>query len=194
MDYAVGGRYINMCKIFWINGLRRRREIIVLLAVVLLVGCHGTKQAVPTTVPETPAITENQETPDTQVPRRTYTVLNFTGEAEGLSVNGQLRVAQDSAIWIAVYKYLEVARGLATPDSLWLRSSLLSIDKALDYKDLRQYLHRRFTYSDLQEMVLADDADERISQLARQLGINATVHITRRQQVSSLTFPYNKQP
>ena len=175
MDYAVGGRLVLM------------------LAAVLMAGCHGVKQAVPTDTTEyseAPGATEIQEPP--AAPHRTYTVMNFTGEVEGLSVSGQLRIAQDSAMWLSVTKYIEVARGLATPDSVWLRSSLLGIDRGADYGDLRQRLHRHISYNDLQTLALADDAEERISQLARQLGFDATVHITRRQQVPALTFPYSK--
>ena len=164
-----------------------------MLAAVLLAGCHGARQAA------APAVPDNQEAPEipeasepTTTPHRTYTVMNFTGEVEGLSVSGQLRIAQDSAMWLTVTKYIEVARGLATPDSVWLRSPLLGIDRGADYGDLRQRLHRHISYNDLQTLALADDAEERISQLARQLGFDATVRITRREQVPALTFPYNK--
>ena len=176
MDYAAGGR-------------------IILLAALLLAGCHGTRQAAAPAIPdnpEAPEAPEAPETPEPSSPRRTYTVLNFTGEVEGLSVSGQLRIAQDSAMWLSVNKYIEVARGLATPDSVWLRSPLLGIDRGADYGDLRQRLHRHISFADLQALALADDAEERISRLAKQLGFDATVRITRRQQVPALTFPYSK--
>lgn len=164
-----------------------------MLAAVLLAGCHGARQAAAPAVPDNPEAPEIPEASEpTTAPRRTYTVMNFTGEVEGLSVSGQLRIAQDSAMWLTVTKYIEVARGLATPDSVWLRSPLLGIDRGADYGDLRQRLHRHISYNDLQTLALADDAEERISQLARQLGFDATVHITRREQVPALTFPYNK--
>ena len=164
-----------------------------MLAAVLLAGCHGARQAAAPAVPDNPEAPEIPEASEpTTTPSRTYTVMNFTGEVEGLSVSGQLRIAQDSAMWLTVTKYIEVARGLATPDSVWLRSPLLGIDRGADYGDLRQRLHRHISYNDLQTLALADDAEERISQLARQLGFDATVHITRRQQVPALTFPYNK--
>ncbi|MBO7100989.1 MAG: DUF4292 domain-containing protein [Bacteroidales bacterium] len=155
---------------------------------LLVAGCHGVKQAAVTEVPGQPDTTEAPAA----TPTRVYTVVNFTGEVAGVSVNGQLRMAQDSVMWLSVYKFIEVARGLATPDSVWLRSSLLGIDRGADYGDLRQRLHRHISYNDLQTLALADDAEERISQLARQLGFDATVHITRRQQVPALTFPYSK--
>ena len=162
-----------------------------MLAAVLLAGCHGARQAAAPAVPDNPEAPEIPEASEpTTAPRRTYTVMNFTGEVEGLSVSGQLRIAQDSAMWLTVTKYIEVARGLATPDSVWLRSPLLGIDRGADYGDLRQRLHRHISYNDLQTLALADDAEERISQLARQLGFDATVHITRREQVPALTFPY----
>ena len=162
------------------------------ILLLLLAGCHGARQAAAPAIPDNPEAPEAPETPEPSSPRRTYTVLNFTGEVEGLSVSGQLRIAQDSAMWLSVNKYIEVARGLATPDSVWLRSPLLGIDRGADYGDLRQRLHRHISFADLQALALADDAEERISRLAKQLGFDATVRITRRQQVPALTFPYSK--
>ncbi len=129
-------------------------------------------------------------TESSSVAPRTYTVMNFTGEVEGISVSGQLRLAEDSVLWLSVNKYIEVARGLATPDSLWLRAPLLGIDDATDYPALRQRLHRRISFSDLQTLVLAEDADKQLSQLASMLGYKASLRITRREQVPHLTFPF----
>lgn len=160
-----------------------------MLAALLMVGCHGVKQAA---APEKPDNTDTTEIQAPPAPRRAYTVVNFTGEVAGVSVNGQLRMAQDSVMWLSVYKFIEVARGLATPDSLWLRASVMGIDEGIDYRDLRQRIHRNITFDDLQAIALADDAEERIAELARQMGFDATVRITRRERVQSLTFPYSK--
>lgn len=68
----------------------------------------------------------------------------------------------------------------------------MGIDEGIDYRDLRQRIHRNITFDDLQAIALADDAEERIAELARQMGFDATVRITRRERVQSLTFPYSK--
>ena len=159
-----------------------------LFILLLLTGCHGVKQAAVTEIPGQPDTTEAPAA----TPTRVYTVVNFTGEVAGVSVNGQLRMAQDSVMWLSVYKFIELARGLATPDSLWLRASVMGIDEGIDYRDLRQRIHRNITFDDLQAIALADDAEERIAELARQMGFDATVRITRRERVQSLTFPYSK--
>ena len=155
---------------------------------MVLAGCHGVKQATVPEVPEEPTATETPAV----TPTRAYLVVNFTGEVAGVSVNGQLRMAQDSVMWLSVYKFIEIGRGLATSDSLWLHAPVMGIDQGIDYGDLRQRLHRNITFNDLQAIALADDAEERIAQLAKQMGFDATVHITRRERVPSLTFPYNK--
>jgi hypothetical protein len=117
--------------------------------------------------------------------------MTFTGEVEGVSVNGQLRVAHDSVMWLSVNKVVELGRAMATVDSVWLRAPLMGRDDALDYADLQRLARTRITYDDLQSIALADDAEARIAALARQLGFSADIQITRR-QVEHLTFPYPK--
>lgn len=156
----------------------------VLLA-TLLVGCRSTKKLAPATPPE-PAVEAVAPQP------RTYTVMTFTGEVEGISVSGQLRLAQDSAMWLSVNKLIEVGRAMCTPDSLWLRAPLLGRDDAMDYATLRQLTGVTVTYDELQQTALADDAEERIARLAQRLGVAATVRITQRRQVERLSFPYPK--
>lgn len=157
------------------------------LLALLLAGCHGTRKTVRTEVPE-----QTPPEPAAVKQQRTYTVLDFTGEAEGISVAGQLRVAQDSALWLSVNKIFEVARGLATTDSLFLRAPMLGYDIALDYPALRQRVGRDLTLADLQAIALSDSAEAQITQMAQRFGFDVKVRITRRRQVEHLTFPFNK--
>ena len=154
---------------------------------LLVAGCHSARKVA--TVPE--AVTEEEGVPAPET-RRNYTVLTFDGVVEGISVNGQLRVAEDSAMWVSVTKLIEVGRGLCTPDSLWLRAPLLSRDDAIDYATLQRMTGVEITYDEMQQTVLAPDAEERLARLAQRLGIQATLHITQRRQVEHLTFPYTK--
>ena len=134
------------------------------------------------------------EPPAAEPARRAYTVVSFTGEVEGVSVNGQLRLAQDSAMWLSVNKVFELGRALATPDSVWVRIPLAGRDEALDYAGLRQLTQTDLTFDEMQAIVLDEHAEERLAALARQMGITARISITRRQQVDRLAFPYPKPP
>jgi hypothetical protein len=158
-----------------------------LLLVLLLAGCSSHKKVA--RVPEVlPAVEEAAVT----APKRTYTVLTFEGVVEGVSVNGQLRVAEDSAMWVSVTKLIEVGRAMCTPDSLWLHAPLLGRDDAMDYTTLRRQTGVDITYDEMQQSVLAPDAEERVANLARRLGFAARIRITQRRQPDHLTFPYTK--
>ena len=47
-------------------------------------------------------------------------------------------------------------------------------------------------YDEMQQCVLAPDAEERVANLARRLGVAARIRITQRRQTDHLTFPYTK--
>lgn len=153
---------------------------------LLAAGCHTARKA--TAVPEAASEAVAAEEPQ----KRTYTVLTFEGEVEGIAVDGQLRVAEDSAMWVSVTKVIEVGRAMCTPDSLWLRAPLLGRDDAMDYATLRRLTGVDISYDELQKTALAPDAEARLARLARRLGVDASVRITRRRQTEHLSFPYNK--
>ena len=160
-----------------------------LIAAMLMAGCHASRKTTATPIPDPP---DQQELSETSAPQRVYTVMNFTGEAEGITIGGQLRVAQDSALWLSANKIFEVARAMATQDSLFLRAPLLGYDVATDYPALRRRLGRKVSYADLQAIALSPDAEEQIAALAKQLGFTVKVSITDRREVEHLAFPYPK--
>lgn len=149
------------------------------LLLLTLAGCRSSRQAAGT------ASTPEQ--------RREYTVMTFSATADGISVNGQVRMARDSVIWVSVNKFIEVGRALATTDSIWVRSMLLPQPMAGDYRDLKRKAKLDLSFDDLQAILLADDAERRIAALAKRMGYDATVKITRRENPSSLTFPFKKE-
>lgn len=165
--------------------MKKTNILLIALLALLAAGCHTAKKATKSdTVPvvETPV----------PAPKRTYTVMNFTGEVQGINVNGQLRIAEDSVMWMSVTKVIEMGRALCTPDSLWLRSPLMGRDDAMDYPTLQRLTGVKVTFGELQETALADDAEERIARMAAQLGFTARIRITQRREVEQLTFPYTK--
>ena len=158
-----------------------------LLILLLAAGCHSLKKT-PRTDPPPVAASEIPATPV----QRSYTVISFEGIVEGINLNGQVRVAQDSAIWLSVTKLIEVGRAMCTPDSLWLRAPMLGRDDALDYPTFQRLSGKQVSYDELQDILLADDVEQRIAALARQLGYTAQIRLLRRREVDHLSFPYTK--
>jgi len=165
----------------------KKGTLLILLLPLLFASCHSSRKVTRDNAEE-----KAVEVPAPQAPKRTYTVMNFEGSVEGISVNGQLRIAEDSAMWVSVIKLIEVGRAMCTPDSLWLSAPLLGHDDAIDYAGLQRMTGVKTTYDELQQTAMASDAEERIARIAQQLGFTAKVHITQRRQVEHLTFPYTK--
>ena len=156
----------------------------VMLLALLAVGCRSTRQAATTTAPATvaaPAATQRQ-----------LTVITFSAIANGFSASGQMRVAEDSVLWVSVNKLVELGRAMATPDSVWVTTTFGDHNFAGSYDDLQRLTKRRITFDEMQAMAMADDAGEQISQLAASLGLNATVYVTGRRKVNKLAFPFKK--
>lgn len=166
-----------------------KKAIFLLTAALLLTGCRATKKVTPSPAPVADPVVE--EAP-VATPKRTYTVMQFTGEVEGISVAGQLRMAEDSVMWLSVNKIIEVGRAMATPDSLWLRVPLMNRNDAMDYADLKRITGKTVTFDELQQIATAPDAEERIRRLAASLGFSADITITARRTVERLTFPFAK--
>lgn len=176
LDFAAGGRFV----------------CVLMAAVLLLAGCRSVRPSA--SQPEIDSVPQPQPEIVEPTPKRSYTVMNFSGEVEGVSVNGQLRLAEDSVIWLSVNKVIELGRALATPDSLFLRAPMMGRDEAIDYPALQRLTGRNITFDDLQQTVLADDASERIARLAASLGASAHLTINERRQVEYLSFPFPKTP
>ena len=159
--------------------MMRRFLPLLLLATLLATGCRSLRPEVQPAPPEPPQ------------PRQ-YTLINLEGEVEGYTFRGQVRLAHDSLLWASATKVIELGRLLATPDSLWLHAPLLGADRSGNYADLQRLAGQRITFAQLQAILLADDAERRIADLTTRLGYHATVRITRRETVPSLTFPFKK--
>lgn len=154
-----------------------------MLLALLAVGCRSTRQAA-TTAPATVAAPA--------APQRQLTVITFSAIVNGFSASGQMRVAEDSVLWVSVNKLVELGRAMATPDSVWVTTTFGDHNFAGSYDDLQRLTKRHITFDDMQAMAMADDAGEQISQLAASLGLNATVYVTGRRKVNKLAFPFKK--
>lgn len=164
--------------------MKRHSYILVIAAVALLaVGCRSTRQAATAPV----------EVAAPQAPQRQLSVITFTAIVEGISASGQMRVAEDSVLWVSVNKLIELGRAKATKDSVWVTTTFGDHHFAGSYDDLQRLTKRRITFDEMQAMAMADDGGEQISRLAASLGFNATVYITGRRKVDRLTFPFKKE-
>ena len=164
--------------------MKRHSYILVIAAVALLaVGCRSTRQAATAPV----------EVAAPAVPQRQLSVITFTAIVEGISASGQMRVAEDSVLWISVNKLIELGRAMATPDSVWVTTTFGDHNFAGTYDDLQRLTKRRISFDEMQAMAMAEDGGEQISRLAASLGFNATVYITGRRKVDRLTFPFKKE-
>ena len=118
--------------------------------------------------------------------------MNFSGEAEGVSFNGQMRMAKDSIIWCNFSKIIDLGRAMATPDSVWVNIPLLGRNQAGDYAMVKRLTGASVTYDELQAILLSDKPEEGIRRLAKRMGLDVTVRIKKRERVDGLTFPFNK--
>ena len=161
-----------------------KRLLLIALLALCLASCHNQRRVASTPTPDNSSVAPRRP--------RTLTQMQFTAEVDGLAVSGQVRLAEDSLIWVSVTKLIEVGRALATTDSVFLHAPLLGREEATTYADLQRRLKQTITFADLQRIATADDAEQQASALASKLGFHATVHITSRRTVSSLSFPYPK--
>lgn len=165
-----------------------KKLIYIALAVVLLAGCRSSREAARTGADRQGGAADSAA----QEPQREYSVVNFTATVQGISANGQMRLAQDSAIWVSVTKLLEVGRALATVDSVWVSAPVFGIYFAGNYRDLSKRVGRTVTFAELQQIATSPDAEQRIVRLATELGFDANVAITGRRRAERLTFPFRK--
>lgn len=156
------------------------------LAVLTLGGCRSSRETVAPAGPTTDTVTP------VRMPQREYTVANFTASVAGITASGQMRIAQDSALWVSVSKLMEIGRAMATVDSVWVTAPMAGIRFAGTYVELSKRIGRTVSYDELQTIATSDDAAERMVRLARELGFDASVSFKRSQQVEHLTFPYKK--
>lgn len=174
--------------------LRRKAVAMVLLAAMLFAaGCRSSRQAA--TAPNAGAAAPGQAaTPGAEAApaAKERTVTNFDATFEGVGMNGQLRIVQDSALWVSVTKLIEVGRGLATRDSVWISAPILDVRFAGTYADLSRKAGRTLTFDKLQQMALSDNAEQELQRLAAELGFNAKVRITSRRKVDRLGVPFKK--
>lgn len=166
--------------------MKRLVPLLLLLLALLAASCRSTRQTatVPTGESDSPAAPA--------APARQRTVTNFNATFEGVGVNGQLRIVEDSAMWVTVAKLIELGRALATPDSVWVVAPMMDVAFGGTYEDLGRKAGRTLSYELLQQMATGPDAEKELTRLAAELGFTATVRITERRSVDHVSMPFRK--
>ncbi len=173
--------------------VRRIAFLCMAAALTAATACHTMKN-----VPERPVVPDTSQTTIPQsepLPNQKIcekTVMTFTATVDGISVNGQLRMATDSIIWVSVTKLVELGRAMATPDSVWVNVPLANKYFKGNYHDISRRIDHQVSFHSLQKILEADNPERQIERLASQMGFDAKVRITRRQKVERISFPFVK--
>lgn len=156
----------------------RRIIPVALSALLLAAACCTQRQAAVNTPPVHPQQSR---------PVRT---ANFSCAVEGATLNGQIRLVQDSILWITASKIIELGRVKATPDSVFFCSNALSRYYRGTYDDLYRRAGYLTSFAELQTLVTAPDADAQLQELARRFNLVAEIHIQSWRTVAETTFPF----
>ena len=172
--------------------IKHRHIFALTLALLILAGgCRSHKEA----ARNTPKNDSTRHAPSTEVVPETpvytprYHTANFTCSAMGYSANGQLRMQEDSVIWVSATKIIELGRAKATPDSVIAFVKIAGRYFSGTYDDLYKRFHYRTSFAELQSIIKADDAEKQIAALAKKFNITATVKLEPWKEVDSTTFP-----
>lgn len=162
------------------------RTILVPLTAALMLlaaGCRSQRDAARTATPD--------ESGTTVVASPRYYTSNFTCTAQGMTANGQLRMAPDSIIWLSASKVIELGRAKFTPDSAIVYAKVMGRCFRGTYDDLYLRFHFRTSFKDISGILTSEDAPARLAALAKQFGLDATFTIEPWKRVDRLSFPFS---
>ncbi len=124
-----------------------------------------------------------------QQPKPRFTA-NFTAEAQGVTVGGQLRMQPDSIIWGSAQKIVELGRVRLTPDSVVVYAKIMGACFRGTYDDVARRLGFRTTFAEVVEILQSDDAGSRLSAIARRMGAETAIRIEPWKETPAATFPF----
>lgn len=186
--------------------------IMITITMVLFSGCRSSrrlpKKPVPTdtiavvdTVAKPPvAPPTTAPAPKPAAPFKTL-VTNYSCQVKGLTVNGQIRMNYDKAIWISANKIIELARVKITPDSVfayikpnnsYIRCTLKDFQRVykidLGYKELQSLLIGKAVQSNVVKATFSDFvAFDKVK-----IPMQALFNVTHRQFTGDAKLKYTK--
>lgn len=174
-----------------------RRFTLLLVIILMLAGCRSHKETTHTQQTDSTLIvpqdtTANKPTvikPSKPAYTPHYYTANFTCNAQGYSANGQMRLQNDSIIWISASKVIELGRARFTPDSVIIYAKIMNRCFRGTYADMHQQFHYLTTFKQLYSRVTAPDAEKQLATLFSRFGIEAEIKLSPMKEVGQLTFP-----
>lgn len=170
--------------------MNRRRLLFatLLLTLAITAGCRSHREmSRPPTPPQAETTDETAEPTATPAPR--YRTAAFSATVQGTTVNGQIRMLEDSVIWLSATKIIELGRAMITPDSVVVYAKVAGRCFRGSYQDVYRRFRWRTDYATLQEMLTGDNAGTALEGMARRFNIEATVRLEPWKEVERTTFP-----
>lgn len=176
----------------------RRITPILFVLLLLMAGCSISRKATPSNKEQ--AATTQPSQPGTpsgtgsgihrEQPKKSLT-NNFTCTTQGVTVNGQLRVKEDSVIWASATKIVELGRARITQDSVVIYAKVVNRCFRGTYMDIYRRFHYRTTFDEVYKMLTAPDAETQIVSLLQGFKVDAQIKLGPWKEAENLTFPFS---
>ncbi len=117
---------------------------------------------------------------------------NFSCNVNGITVNGQIRMAKDSIIWVSINKIIEIGRAKLTPDRVQVNVKLLNKNYDGDYAGLKRQWDIDIDYATA-EALLTGNRPPQCSKSKDPIrtGDTATLYYTQGKEHRQLTLKKN---
>lgn len=180
--------------------MRVSLRLVVVGLLLVMTGCSSTRKAAPSRQEPTATTQPTQtDTPDgnstgpsihREQPKKSLT-NNFTCTTQGVTVNGQLRVKEDSVIWASATKIVELGRARLTQDSVVIYAKVVNRCFRGTYADIYRRFHYRTTFAEVYKMLTAPDAETQIVALLQGFKVDAKLKLGPWKEAEGLTFPFS---
>ena len=140
----------------------RKLSVLILLAVLFLTGCTGSRKAI-----REPLREQGEEFLMNKLKENELKFSSFSAKYSAVFINnkkktnisGQIRIVKDSAIWITVTPMLgiEMARFMLTPDSIKYLNRINSTYLLKDFKYINQLLNKTLDFDMAQAFLTGND-------------------------------------
>lgn len=167
----------------------RRILVIIGLLSMMLYGCHPKGDTANNTATDSIVEILSNYTPTQDEGPRTLS-STFSCDAQGVRVNGLLRIQKDSIIWATASKIIELGRVKLTPDSIWVYVKIDNSFYANDYSQIAKILGRDIDYYQIQDMLIASATRQASFQLPIKEQ-HIQISFNRITYPHQLTFPFS---